>query len=151
MDSLRLNLGSGENELAGYINIDIKHGKLAYPLDYQDNIIDEIRASHLLEHYPYGKIFYCEDIKSESNKFHAKDRVPTGLLSGKKARYAAQDAFKFEEEFIVETQEQGSRRFAWVFPDEIESEYKEEKGWFELSFTLPKGSYATELIAELVH
>jgi len=105
----------------------------------------------LMSHYPYGKIFYCEDIKSESNKFYAKDRVPTGLLSGKKARYSAQDAFKFEEEFIVETVEQGSRRFAWVFPSEVTSEYKEEKGWFELSFELPKGSYATEFIAELIH
>jgi tRNA pseudouridine13 synthase len=105
----------------------------------------------LMSHYPYGKIFYCEDIKSEAQKFFAKDRVPTGLLSGKKARMAVGDAAQFEEQFRVQTDEQGSRRFAWVFPQNIQSEYKEEKGWFELSFELPKGSYATELIAELIH
>ena len=111
----------------------------------------KLLQGELMSHYPFGKIFYCEDMQSEANKFLAKDRVPTGVLSGKKAKYSTQDAFKFEEEFIVETQEQGSRRFAWVFPSEIESDYKEEKGWFELSFSLPKGSYATEFIAELIH
>ena len=35
--------------------------------------------------------------------------------------------------------------------DEIQSNYKEEKNWMELQFTLPKGCYATELIRELIH
>ncbi|GKT29860.1 Pseudouridine synthase, TruD like protein, partial [Aduncisulcus paluster] len=87
----------------------------------------------------------------ESEKFFNHDRVPTGLLSGKKTKFAIDDALKFEEKFIKETKEDGARRFAWIFPSEISSEYKEEKAWFELNFELPKGCYATELISELIH
>lgn len=111
----------------------------------------KVLRGDVMSHYPYGKIFYCEDMESESSKFNDKDRVPTGLLAGKKVKLAAEDALKFEQEFIKETKEQGSRRFAWVFPENISSNYKEEKAWFELGFELPKGSYATELIAELLH
>lgn len=48
---VKLNLGSGELKPEGYENIDLKSGKTAYPLDYPDNYADEIRASHLLEHF----------------------------------------------------------------------------------------------------
>lgn len=105
----------------------------------------------VLSHYPFGKIFYCEDLDEEANKFFEKDRVPTGLLTGKKAKQAVKDALKYEKDFIEALDEQGSRRFAWIFPDKISSEYKEEKAWFEINFELPKGSYATELISELLH
>jgi predicted SAM-dependent methyltransferase len=53
---LRLNIGGGELELDGYVNVDRKHGKEAYPLDYPENGVDEIRASHVLEHFPYAKV-----------------------------------------------------------------------------------------------
>lgn len=105
----------------------------------------------VMEHYPFGKIFYAQDLSSEAQKFFEHDRVPTGLLAGKKVKLAVGDALIFEQDFIKHTNEQGSRRYAWIFPQNISSEYKEEKNWFELSFELPKGSYATELIAELLH
>lgn len=51
-EPIRLNLGSGENPLPGYENIDLKNGDKAYPLSqYDDNCVDEVRASHLLEHF----------------------------------------------------------------------------------------------------
>lgn len=105
----------------------------------------------LMGHYPFGKIFYAQDLQSESQKFFEKDRVPTGLLAGKKAKLAQDDAIKIEKEFDAHTNEIGSRRYAWIFPTNISSEYKEEKNHFEVSFELPKGSYATELISELLH
>jgi tRNA pseudouridine13 synthase len=111
----------------------------------------KIFQGDLMHHYPYGKIFYATDLESESEKFLAYDRVPTGLLCGKKVKLAQDDARNLEKEFDVAMNEYGSRRFAWVFPTEIQSEFKEEKNWFELNFSLPKGSYATELIAELLH
>ncbi|MEA3513453.1 MAG: tRNA pseudouridine(13) synthase TruD [Campylobacterota bacterium] len=111
----------------------------------------KVLKGDVFNHYPYGKLFYIEDINEESEKFFKHDRVPTGLLSGSKTKYAIDDALKFEEDYIKETKEGGSRRFAWIFPSDISSEYKEEKAWFELSFELPKGSYATELISELTH
>lgn len=48
---VRLNLGAGRAPIEGYINLDRKMGQEAYPLDYPDNSVDEIRASHLLEHF----------------------------------------------------------------------------------------------------
>lgn len=72
------------------------------------------------------------------------------MLCGKKTKYAIEDAMLYEKDFIHQTQEQGSRRFAWIFPSMIESHYNEEKNWYELSFELPKGSYATTLIEQLL-
>jgi hypothetical protein len=51
MDRLKLNLGAGNLELPGYVNIDRKTGQEAYPLSYTDGSVDEIRASHILEHF----------------------------------------------------------------------------------------------------
>jgi len=111
----------------------------------------KVLKGDVFSHYPYGRLFHIEEVTEEALKFSNKDRVPTGLLSGKKTKFSIDDAFKFEEEFIKETKEDGARRFAWIFPTEISSEYKEEKAWFELYFELPKGSYATEVISELIH
>lgn len=48
---LNLNIGSGPCNIPGFINIDRKLGAEAYPLEYPDNCIQEIRASHILEHF----------------------------------------------------------------------------------------------------
>ena len=101
-------------------------------------------------HYPYGRIFAAEDLIAESEKFAAKDRAPTGLLPGRKVRRAEGAARILEEPFDdPKITEQGSRRYAWVFPEEIHTRYIPEKAHYELSFTLPKGSYATVLVAML--
>jgi len=50
---MKLNLGSGTKLIEGYTNIDIANGQLVYPLPYEDESIDEIRASHILEHFSY--------------------------------------------------------------------------------------------------
>lgn len=43
--------------LEGWENIDIKNGKNAYPLNCQDDSVDIIRASHLLEHFSNAEVF----------------------------------------------------------------------------------------------
>jgi predicted SAM-dependent methyltransferase len=53
---MKLNLGSGVNGLDGYENIDIKDGRTAYPLEVDDGSCDEIRASHLLEHFGMAEV-----------------------------------------------------------------------------------------------
>ena len=51
--AVRLNLGSGATPLPGYENLDIKQGQPAYPLiQHSVGSVDEVRASHILEHYP---------------------------------------------------------------------------------------------------
>ena len=48
---LKLNLGSGKLKIKGYENIDKMYGTSAYPLEYYSNEVDEIYASHILEHF----------------------------------------------------------------------------------------------------
>ena len=46
----------------------------------------KLMTGDLLSHYPFGKIFTIEDLDEESQKFNDRDRVPTGLLSGKRVK-----------------------------------------------------------------
>ncbi len=111
----------------------------------------KVLPGDMFSHYPFGKIFTIENLEEESQKFFDRDRVPTGLLCGKRVKLSVDLAFEIEKEFDEKTGTDGARRFAWIFPDEVESTYKEDKNWMELQFYLPKGSYATELIAEIIH
>jgi predicted SAM-dependent methyltransferase len=62
---IKLNLGSGNKPLAGYVNLDGKAGHGIYPLCWRYQLgehavtlpkeVDEIRASHVLEHFPYSQ------------------------------------------------------------------------------------------------
>jgi len=55
--TIRLNLGSGELPLAGYVNIDRKTGREAYPLPYlPDGSVSEVRAAHVLEHFGFLEV-----------------------------------------------------------------------------------------------
>ena len=54
-ESLRLNIGGGDVQIPGFINVDRKTGGEAYPLAYPDESVDEIRASHILEHFPQAE------------------------------------------------------------------------------------------------
>lgn len=49
---LRLNIGAGGSTIPGFTALDRKTGQEAYPLDVPDGSVDEIRASHVLEHLP---------------------------------------------------------------------------------------------------
>ncbi len=116
----------------------------------------KILPGELMHHYPHGRLFLCEDLKEESNRFFQKQITPTGLLAGKRAQNATGLAGNFEKDITKECETfcdkmQGTRRFAWIWAQEIESLYKEELAWFELNFTLPKGSYATTFLEELTH
>jgi len=50
---MKLNIGAGNTEIEGFTPIDRKFGHEAYPLQYADNSVDEIRASHILEHFTF--------------------------------------------------------------------------------------------------
>lgn len=51
---LKLNIGSGGANIPGFQNIDRKLGIEAFPLSmYPDGCVEEIRASHILEHFSF--------------------------------------------------------------------------------------------------
>jgi len=56
---IRLNLGAGDTQIDGFTPVDIKAGGDVRCLQYADNSVDEVRASHVLEHIPFpetGKV-----------------------------------------------------------------------------------------------
>ena len=51
--AVKLNIGAGNTRIEGFVPIDRKLGHEADQLDYADNSVDEIRASHVLEHFTF--------------------------------------------------------------------------------------------------
>ncbi len=62
MTTIKLNIGSGDIKLPGYKNIDGKFGDDITKLKYEDNSVDEIYASHVLEYFDQ---FECVDVLRE--------------------------------------------------------------------------------------
>lgn len=134
--------------------------EISATLNMDENILKEIKKQphifkilpgELMHHYPYGKIFIAEDLTSEGTKFMARDRVPTGLLCGGKVKLSEGIAWEIEQKYQKNISLDGARRFAWVFLENLNYRYNEIEAQFEFSFYLPKGSYATVLIEELLH
>jgi tRNA pseudouridine13 synthase len=79
-------------------------------------------------------------------------KIITGLLPGRNIIRAKGDARVIEEQFDdIYIHEKGYRRDAIVLPSDIKNKYDEKNEWLEVSFTLPKGSYATVLIENLAN
>jgi tRNA pseudouridine13 synthase len=109
----------------------------------------KILAGDVMMHYPHGRIFPAEDLPSEATKFAVRDRAPTGLIPGRRIRRAEGAARVLEAPYDVSIHEDGSRRYAWIWPGEITRRYLPERAHYELGFTLPKGAYATNIVAML--
>ncbi len=102
-------------------------------------------------HYPHGRLFFAEDMKVEGDRFASREIAPTGLLCGENNKRAKGSAFEIEKHFVDEkVKALGDRRYAWIFPTDCSIEYDEEKAHAKIRFSLPKGSYATGLLEELV-
>jgi len=100
----------------------------------------------VMMHYPYGRLFNVEDLEEEASRFASKDIAPMGLLPGRKAKRAEGTAGLIETPFTEALNLPGARRYAWVQVTEIKKSYVEEKAHYELSFVLPKGCYATNVL-----
>jgi SAM-dependent methyltransferase len=51
---VKLNIGSGDITIPGFVNVDIKDGVDARKLPYADGTVDVVYSSHLLEHFDYN-------------------------------------------------------------------------------------------------
>ena len=109
----------------------------------------KIISGDIMEHYPHGRLFDFEGSEHDFERFEKRDISVTGLLCGKKARTAFDAARVIEKDYDDEINAEGSRRYAWVYPENIEGRFKEEDAQYELNFSLPKGSYATVLVEEI--
>jgi len=102
----------------------------------------------LMMHYPYGRVFAIEEgtLEEEVERFILKDIAPTGLIAGGKIKRAEGVAAMIESSFDESLKLSGARRYAWIQVTNISHTYVEEKAHYELSFTLPKGCYATNVL-----
>jgi len=129
-------------------------GQLDIPLEELQNMKAQSHAfklmsGDLMEHYPKGKLFEFEETEHDINRFNEHDITVTGLLCGTKVKVAQGEAGKIEKEFDDEINADGARRFAWIYPTDIEGRFNPVEAQYELNFTLPKGSYATVLLEEI--
>ena len=109
----------------------------------------KLLSGDIMEHYPYGRLFDYEGSEHDLERFNARDISVTGLLCGKKVKLSSDLAGSIEKEFDDMIQADGARRYAWVYPTNIEGRFKPIEAQYELNFTLPKGSYATVLLEEI--
>ena len=116
----------------------------------------KLLGGEVLGHFPYGKFFVCENLDAEVQRFLKRDITSAGLLVGKSGIASSEIAKKFEDEIFSLSYEfshkmTGSRRFAWSFIDNAKFSYDENKAQVCLEFYLPKGSYATVVLEEILH
>jgi len=111
----------------------------------QENFFKLVEGDVMM-HYPYGRLFNVEALEVEATRFASKDIAPAGLLPGKKTKVAQGTAGIIEAPFSEALSLNGARRYAWIQVTEISKTYVEEKAHYELSFVLPKGCYATNVL-----
>ena len=97
-----------------------------------------------------AKLFTPKKIPQKD--FEAHKVVPTGLLCGRNVYRAREKAGeiekKYDDGFIYD---KGSRREAVIFPSDIKFDYKNNFDILNISFTLPKGSYATVFLEAIAN
>lgn len=97
-----------------------------------------------------GKLFTPKT--TQEKDFEAQKIVPTGLLCGRDV-YRSRDQAreiekKYDDEFLYE---KGYRREAIVFPQDVKLDYKNNFDILNISFSLPKGSYATVFLEAIAN
>ncbi len=130
--------------------------KLEYPVELVKVLkkqpqLFKLFIGDVLMDYPYGKSKLLKDMMSESLLFKQGKISPTGLLSGDNAQRAVSDAYHLEEEFDDKELNslKGDRRFAWIWPKDVETRYNINNKKLIINFYLPKGSYATTFLEEI--
>ncbi len=112
-----------------------------------------------------GAMFRVDDVEKEQPRFAARDLHLTGPMLGPKMRPAAADALALEQRITAELsldeamlgalgrEAPGTRRDLFApLPDlSIESVTGRNEPALRLSFTLPAGGYATEVLRQLTH
>jgi len=95
-----------------------------------------------------GKLFTPKNIPLKD--FEAKKVLPTGLLCGRDVFRARGEAgeieSKFDDGFLYD---KGQRRAAIIYPSDIVFDYNKNFDIMKVSFTLPKGSYATVFLENI--
>lgn len=123
-------------------------------------LLRHVLAGDVMAKWPYGGLFVAEDVVREQARFEARETVHAGPIFGRKTFAAAAEAAAREEAVLADAGLarqafagfgkllQGTRRHNLVYLDDLAAEAVPEG--IRLTFTLPAGSYATVLLAEVM-
>ncbi len=116
----------------------------------------KLLRGEILGHFPRGAFFSCDDLGAECERFARREITSAGLIVGRAKLRASGLGRRFEDEIFapsreLEAQMNGSRRFAWSFMERVQHAYDAQNAHFSFSFYLPKGSYATVVLEEILH
>ena len=109
----------------------------------------KVMLGDIMEHYPHGRLFDFDGSDEDLERFNSRSISVTGLLCGTKVKTSTDTAGTIEKTYNDTIKADGARRYAWIYPTEVEGRFNQIEAQYELNFTLPKGSYATVLIEEL--
>ena len=109
----------------------------------------KVMLGDIMEHYPHGRLFDFDGSDEDLERFNSRSISVTGLLCGSKVKISTDTAGTIEKTYNDTINADGARRYAWIYPTEVEGRFNQVEAQYELNFTLPKGSYATVLIEEL--
>lgn len=126
----------------------------------QDGLFRTALMGDVMAKWPAGGMFTSSDPVTEQTRFDAREIVHAGPMFGKKTFATTGIAFEREQAILAESGLpsdafdrfgqllQGTRRHNLVYIDDLSAEWTEEG--LKLKFTLPSGSYATVLLAEIM-
>ncbi len=126
----------------------------------RDNLFRTVLDGDVMTKWPFGGMFVAKDVPAEQARFDTRETVTAGPMFGKKTFPA--EGVAAEREAVVLSDNKlstasfagfgklvmGTRRQNLVYLDDLTSAW--EPDGLRLSFTLPAGSYATVLLAEVM-
>jgi tRNA pseudouridine13 synthase len=125
-----------------------------------DGLLRQVLEGDVMARWPFGGLFVASDMVREQSRFDARETVHTGPIFGRKTFAAAARAAAREEAVLADAGLTpaffnrfgkllaGTRRHNLVYLEDLQAVV--EPAGARLAFTLPAGSYATVLLAELL-
>lgn len=125
-----------------------------------DGLLRTVLAGDVMGKWPAGGMFTVEDVAAEQQRFDRREIVSMGPMFGRKTFPAHGPAAEREQQILQEAGLsptsfngfgkllQGTRRHNLVYVDDLQSETTPDG--LRLIFTLPAGSYATNLLREVM-
>jgi tRNA pseudouridine13 synthase len=126
----------------------------------KDGLFRTVLEGDVMAKWPLGGMFVAKDVPTEQARFDARETVTAGPMFGKKT-YPAEGVAAEREAAVLRDHNLspasfggfgklvlGTRRHNLVYLDDLAAAW--EPDGLRLSFTLPAGSYATVLLAEVM-
>ncbi|PNY80308.1 tRNA pseudouridine(13) synthase TruD [Deinococcus koreensis] len=125
-------------------------------LRLERGVFDSLLGGDMAKKHDTGGVFLVEDAAQESPRAARGEVSATGTLFGRKVRPLQREAGELEREALAQfglspevfSSRKGDRRLTRVFLEE--AGVTDEEDGFSVAFTLPRGSFATSVLREIM-